>query len=218
MITLHYHPGNASFAPHVLLQELGVPFELQLVDRAQHAHKSPAYLQLNPNGLIPVLLDGSLVLYETAAICLHLVDTHPAAQLAPASGTAERATFYKWLMWMTNSLQATLIHYFYPDRMVAPGNAAGAAEVQAQARAKVGAYLEQIDAHLAAAATDGPWFLGRNYSVLDVYAFMLCRWTRGFNTRPARDFVHISQHMARVAQRPAVQRVVATEQLPLPLY
>jgi glutathione S-transferase len=70
--------------PHLLLRELGVPFELQRVDRTQNAHKSPAYLKLNPNGLIPVLVDGELVLYETPAIVLHRVDTHPQAGLAPA--------------------------------------------------------------------------------------------------------------------------------------
>jgi glutathione S-transferase len=66
MIRLHYYPGNASFTPHVLLHELGVPFERVLVDRNQGAHKSPAYLKLNPNGLIPVLEDDGLVLYERA--------------------------------------------------------------------------------------------------------------------------------------------------------
>ena len=62
MITLHYFPGNASMAPHVLLHELGVPFQLQQVDRGANAHKSPEYLKLNPNGQIPVLVDGDLVL------------------------------------------------------------------------------------------------------------------------------------------------------------
>ena len=77
MLPLHYYPGNASMVPHILLHELKLPFELKLVDRTKSAHKSPDYLKLNPNGLIPVLQDGALVLYETAAICLHLVDTHP---------------------------------------------------------------------------------------------------------------------------------------------
>src|SRR5512147_2099139 len=107
MFTLHYFPGNASLIPHLLLEELGLPFELALVDRGHQAHKSPAYLKLNPNGLIPVLVesgraDGELVLYETAAICLHLLDTRPDCGLAPAQGTAARAHFYKWLMWLTN--------------------------------------------------------------------------------------------------------------------
>ena len=63
--------------PHILLEEIGAPYERVHVDRAANAHKAPAYLQLNPNGLIPVLVDGDLVLYETAAIALHLCDTHP---------------------------------------------------------------------------------------------------------------------------------------------
>src|SRR5512141_469552 len=110
---LFHDPGTAAMVPHILLEELGVPFELVPVARADRAHQRPEYLRLNPNGLIPVLVDGDLVLYETAAIALHLCDTHPQAQLAPPVGSAQRAHFYKWLVWCTNTLQATLIVYFY---------------------------------------------------------------------------------------------------------
>ena len=127
MLTLHYYPGNASMTPHIVLEELGVPYQRVLVDRTQDAHRQPAYLKLNPNGQIPVLTDGDLVLYETAAICLHLCDTHPQAQLAPPLGTAARAHFYKWLAWLTNTMQATLMIYFYPERWVPAGDVAGAA-------------------------------------------------------------------------------------------
>jgi glutathione S-transferase len=214
MITLHYYPGNASLTPHMLLRELGVDFELQLVDRTRGEHKSPAYLKLNPNGLIPVLVDGDLVLYETAAIVLHLVDTHPAAGLAPALGTAQRAHFYKWLVWLTNTVQATLIHYFYPERMVDEGNSTGAAQVQAHAAKRVGECLTQIDDQLA--ASGGPWLLGEPYSAVDIYAFMLCRWTRGFATRPARDHSHIGPYLQRMLARPAVRQTLAAEKLPEP--
>jgi glutathione S-transferase len=173
--------------------------------------------QANPNGLIPVLVDGDLVLYETAAICLHLADRFPAAALAPATlGSAERAHFYKWLCWLTNTLQAMLIHYFYPERLVDDGDAGAAAQVKAQAQAKIGAMLEQIDAELA--LHGGPWLLGDHYSAVDPYAFMLCRWTRGFDARPARDYRHIAPFLQRVAERPAVQRVCADEGLGAPLY
>ena len=84
MRQLHYFPGNASMAPHILLREIGEPFELVLVDREHDSHKSAAYLRLNPNGLIPVFVDGDLVLYESAAICLHLADSAPQAGLIPA--------------------------------------------------------------------------------------------------------------------------------------
>ena len=213
MIRLHYFPGNASLIPHLLLEELGEKFELLYVDRAASAQKSPGYLKLNPNGLIPVFEDGSLVLYETAAICLHLADTHPAARLAPAVGTAERAHFYKWLAWMTNTLQAALILYFYPERWMNEGNAAGAAELKAHAEAKIGAMLDQLEAQFAAHGKD--WFLGADYGALDAYAFTLCRWTRGF-ARPARSLPRLGPYLERMLARPAVQRAIATEKLATP--
>ncbi len=214
MIRLHYFPGNASMTPHILLEELGLPFELAYVDRAALAHKAPAYLVLNPNGLIPVFVEGDLVLYETAAIVLHLADTHPAAGLAPALGTPERAQLYKWLAWMTNTLQAALIIYFYPERWVNEGDAAAAAQVKAHAEAKVNGLLAQIDAQLASHGKD--WFLGGQYSVLDPYAFMLSRWTRGF-PRPARSLAWLGPYLGRILARPAVQRVIATEKLAAPI-
>ena len=222
MLQLHYFPGNASLTPHMLLEELGVPYELKLVDRTQGAHKRPDYLRLNPNGLIPVLVEssaaglggGDLVLYETAAICLHLVDAHPQAGLAPALGTAARAHFYKWLVWLTNTLQAMLIHYFYGERMVDPANAAAAAQVKAHAEAKVGALLDQLDAELARHGQ--PWLLGERFSVVDLYALMLCRWTRGFD-RPARSLPQLGPYLQRVLARPAVLRAFAQEGLAAPL-
>ena len=214
MIRLYHYPGNASLAPHMLLEELGVPFELALVDRANAAHKSPAYLKLNPNGLIPVLVDGDLVLYETAAICMHLADMHPQAGLAPLPGTAERAHFYKWFVWCTNTLQAMLIHYFYGERMVDEGNAAAAAQVKAHAEARIGGMLDQLDAQLASHGQ--PWLLGATYRAVDPFALLLCRWTRGF-ARPARSLPHLGPYLQRVLARPAVQRAFATEKLQPPL-
>ena len=213
MIQLHYAPGNASMTPHLLLEELGVPFELKVVDRANNAHKSPEYLKLNPNGLIPVLVDGDLVLYETAAIVLHLVDTHPAAGLAPALGTAERAHFYKWLVWLAASLQSQMPIYFYTDRYVAPGNTAGAAEVKAATEQRIAALIDQIDAQLA--SHGGPWLLGERFSALDPYALMLCRWTRSASC-PARALPHVGPFLQRVLARPATQRVLVTEGLTAP--
>jgi glutathione S-transferase len=213
MIQLHYFPGNASMAPHMLLEELGVSFELKFVDRAAAAHKSPAYLKLNPNGLIPVFIDGDLVLYETAAILLHLADTHPQAALAPAPGTPQRSHYYKWMAWMTNTVQASLIIYFYPERWVDEGNAAAAAQIKAHAEAKVGGLLDQMEAQLG--AHGGDWFLGAQFSALDPFALLMCRWTRGF-ARPARSLPRLGAYLERMLARPAVQRVIASEKLAAP--
>jgi glutathione S-transferase len=214
LIHLHYFPSNASFAPHILLEELGIPFQLDLVKRDEGALSSPEYLAMNPNGLIPVLVDGDTVLYETATILLHLADTHPASLLAPRMASAERAQFYKWLIWLTNTLQPALIAYFYPQRWVAEGNIDGAAQVKAAAETRIGALLDQLEAQLA--QHSGPWLLGADYSAADPLALTLCRWTRGF-ARPARSLPQLSAYLHRMLARPAVQRAVATEALPLPL-
>ena len=205
-------------APHILLEELGLPFEKVPVDTAQGAHRSEAYRRLNPNGLVPTLVDGELVLYESAAICLHLCDTHPAAGLAPAPGTVERAHFYKWLVWLTNTLQATLIVYFYPERWMDEGNSAGAAELKSHAEARVGAMLDQLDAELARlqAMHPAPWLLGGTFSAVDIYALMLCRWTRNFASPPARARHYLGPYLQRVLTRPAVVRAFLAEELAQP--
>ena len=218
MPTLHYHPGNASLIAHIVLEEIGAPFALEFVDREQAAHKSKAYLALNPNGLIPVLVDDArgnggapLVLYETAAICMHLADLHPAVALLPPLATVERAHAYKWIVWLANTLQPALVIYFYPERWA--DDDAGAVTIRAKAEAKIAPMLDQLDAELA--RHHQPWLLGERYSVADAYAFVLCRWTRGF-ARPARSLAHLRPWLERVGARPAVQRAFATEQLAAP--
>ncbi len=214
MMHLHYYPSTAAMVPHILLEEIGAPFERVLVDRPGNAHKAPEYLRLNPNGLLPVLVDDGHVVYETAAIVLHLCDTHPQAGLAPAIGTWERAHFYQWLMWLTNTLQASLIVYFYPERWVNEGHAEGAAEVKANAERKIGGLLDMLDAELARHGQD--WFGGAQFSALDPYVFTLCRWTRNFKSPPARDRRLLGAYLKRVLARPAVQRVIAFEKLAPP--
>jgi glutathione S-transferase len=213
MLTLHYHPGNASMTPHVLLEEIGAPYELAFVDRQSGAHRSPEYLKLNPNGLIPVLRDGDLVLYETAAICLHLADTHAASQLAPTLATAARAHFYQWLAWLSATLQPTLMLHFYPERWVDANDAPAVAKVKARAQARAGDLLDILDAQVA--SSGGPWVLGDAYTAVDPYAFMLCRWTRGF-ARPARERTHLAPYLARMLARPAVIRALTQEGLGKP--
>ena len=220
MLQLHYFPSNASITPHILLEEMGLPYELKLVDRTNNAQKSLEYLKLNPNGLIPVLIVDDVVLYETAAICLHLTDTHPEMGFAPAVGTEERAQFYKWLMWLTNTLQPAIIMYFYTDRYTTSTDAAVIAQIKAKTQERIGAMLKQLDDHLS--ANGGPWMMGEKFSVLDIYAFMLGRWTRAFEGAPpaiqaARTWPQLGPFMHRMLARPSVQRVVEQEGLQDPV-
>ena len=83
----------------------------------------------------------------------------------------------------------------------------------AQAQSRVGTMLDQLDAQLA--DSGGPWLLGERYGIADPYAFVLCRWTRGF-ARPARSLPHIGPYLQRMLARPAVQRALAAEKLAAP--
>jgi glutathione S-transferase len=145
---------------------------------------------------------------------LHLCDTHPRAALAPPQGSWARAHFYQWLMWLTNTLQAGLMVYFYPERWLDEGNAAGVSELKDHAERRIGELLDMLEAELARHGQT--WFGGADYGALDAYVFTLCRWTRNFSARPARERRLLGPYLQRVLARPAVQRVLAAEELSPP--
>ena len=210
MYALYYFPGNASLLPHMMLREIGAEFELRLVDRAQNAQKSAAYLKLNPNGRIPVLVDGDLVLFETAAIALHLCDKHPEARLAPPVGSPERSLFYRWLVHLTNTPQAEYRSWFYPHEHVA--DEAAAPSVKEAAGRRLDAMFDVIANQLGA----GPWLLGERFSAADLYLFMLIRWGRGM-PRPPRTLPPLGRLAERVLARPAVKATIEAEGLQAPI-
>jgi glutathione S-transferase len=211
-LTLHWFPGNASLVVHVLLEEMGTPYELALVDRKANAQKSAAYLALNPAGRIPVLTDGDLVIFETAAIVMHLCDTRGGDGLVPRVGTSERARFYQWLMYLTNTVQAEAHPYFYPDEHAT--DAAGAAQVKRKAEERWTEMFALLDRELAAR---GPWLLGERFSALDPYLAMLVRWGR-FLKSPPRTLPHVGRLAQSVANRPSWQRAMQQEGLSEPYF
>jgi glutathione S-transferase len=206
MYGLHYYPANANAAPHMLLEEIGAQYELLLVDRAVHGQKSKEYLKINPMGRIPTLVDRDIVLFEAAAIVLHLVDAHPDAGLAPKVGTPERAKFYQWLTFLTNSLQEELMIYQYPERL-AGDDAAATAIVKRGAEARASAFLDVIDDHLKA---NGPLFLGDKLSAVDFYLVMLSRWARPMG-KPPRSRPSIAKLLDKVTSLPSVRRAYERE-------
>ena len=184
MLQLHYFPGNASLIPHLVLEELGVPFELQYVDRAVAAHKSADYLALNPNGLIPVLVDSSrarrrpLVLYETAAICLHLADTHPHAGLMPPLGSGRARPGLQVARLADQHRAGDADHLLLPralGRRMRPARRRS----RRTPRPRSARLLDQLDARVRA-RTAGRGCSASASASVDPYAFVLCRWTRGF--------------------------------------
>jgi len=211
MLALYYYPGNASLLPHMMMREIGVPFEMRLVDRRKNAQKSAQYLKLNPNGRIPVLVDGDLVLFETVAIALHLVDKFPQAGLAPEVGTEERAEFYKWMVHLTNTPQAEYRAWFYPHEHVSDETAVPAARKAAEQR------LYRMFDVISEQLGDRTWLLGNRFSAADLFLFMLMRWGRGM-PRPPRMLSNLNELGERVLARPAVQEALKVEEIQPPFF
>lgn len=112
-LRLHYAPDNASLCVRIALEHLGLPYQTTLVNRSLAAQKDPAYLAMNPNGLIPVLETPDGPLFETAAILLWLGDQHPGTMM-PACDDPARGPALTWLFWLANTLHPALRMLFYP--------------------------------------------------------------------------------------------------------
>lgn len=217
---LHGAPDSANIVIHLILEQLQTDYELVWVDRSTQQHRSEAFRQtLNPQGLIPVLQDGELTIFETAAIALYLADKHQ--QLAPAqTDTAARAQFMQWLFFLSNTLHADLRVQFYPHRHVADPQAIPA--LLTQTRQRVLGHLQLLEDHLA--RQSGDWFMGAELSILDFYLAALCRWAtlypRGDALAPEQlaALPEISAILARLQQFSAVAAVLPEHKITLPCF
>jgi glutathione S-transferase len=186
-------------APHAALAEIGVEYELIRIEREQ-AQTDPAYLALNPLGVVPTLVEGELVLTESAAILLHLADRYPEARLAPE----DRTQFYRWLVFLTNTVQTTMLRFFYPERY----GATGVGELAAAEAARHFALLDR-------ALEDRDWLAGDHRTAADLFLFMVTRWGRRL-APPAWEQPHLRAHFARTSRLPGVHQMITEQGLDLP--
>lgn len=212
MYRLHFAPGYSSMAPHMVLRLIGCPFECIPVDLAHGENQGTSFLALNPLGRIPVLQDGTLVLTEAAAICLHLADKHPGAGLVPPLGSAQRADVYRWLFYLSNTLQAEMFCWFYPERHAV--DPAAVDSVKAHAETRIAGMFDHLALHLSKGS---PYLCGKDLSVADPFLLMLAYWALDMQ-RPARAVPHLGRYLGRLAQLPAVTATFQAEGLAQPWF
>ena len=205
-MTLYGSPSTASLVVHWLLIELDIPHTLHMLDFDRNEQKSPEYLKLNPAGRVPALVTDGQVLTEAAAIVMHLADSHPEAQLAPALGSQQRARYYRWMFFMANTLQPAYRAWFYATEPAGEGNADA---VKEQARKQLEDAWQAVADHLQA---NGPYLLGEEISAADFMLTMLMRWSRNM-PRPSDTWPVLKAFADRMKARPAFREVYAREGL-----
>jgi glutathione S-transferase len=189
-------------APHAALAEIGVDYRLVEIGRDE-AQSDEKYRALNPLGVVPTLLDEEqgLVLPESAAILLYLGDRYPESQLAPA----DRADYYRWLVFLTNTAQTAMVRWFYPERY-GDGD-----EVTAAAARDAGEAFDVLDRALAGRT----WLAADHRTGADLFLFMVTRWARRLE-HPAWDRPNLRAHFLATLALPGVRRMLAEQGLDLP--
>ena len=184
MLTFYFTPGSSSMAPHIALQEIGVPYESRPISLAKKKNREPAYLALNPEGKVPLLLINGTPLTEVAAILIFLARRFPEAELLPMSDIIAGAQAISWM-----SFIASTIH---------PARRQGVErwkETLVLADRKLG---------------KREWVLER-YSIADIHLFRLY-WRFVFDGHSEPEmFPNLAAHYDRMMARPAVQRTIEIE-------
>jgi glutathione S-transferase len=205
---LYHAPMTAAMVVHWLLIELDLPHRLEALDLDKGEQKSPAYLKLNPAGVVPTLVIGDQVIREAAAISMHLGDLCPQRGLAPPVGTPARAQYYQWMFFMANTLQPAYRAWFYPTE---PAGTANVEAARAEARGRIETAWEQVAAHLEAQG-GGPYMLGADLSIVDFMTTMLMRWSRNM-PKPVDRWPALHAYARRMKALPSWQEMYRREGL-----
>jgi len=195
-LKLHHAAPSRSSTVLWMLEELGEPYELHVLDLKKGEQRQPAYLAINPMGKVPALEHDGALITEVGAICTYLADAYPKAGLAPAIGDPLRGPYLRWMFFQGNCLEPALI-----DRALKrePGTPS------MMPYGDVDTTVETV----ARAVARGPWALGDRFTALDVYLGSAIRWTLHFGILPERP--EFTSYVARLGERPALQRATAKD-------
>lgn len=198
---LYFGRASCSLAPHILLHEIGKPFDSEQVDLRNKTTKSGKdFREISPKGYVPLLqLDNGEILSEAAVILQYLADQSPEKNLAPKIGTMDRYRFLEWLNYI-----ATELHKGFGPLW----NAEMPEAVKEMTRQKLLTRLGFVDAHLAGRT----YLMGDQYTAADAYLFTVTSWA-GFLKFDISQFKNLAAYMSRMNERPGTLEALKAEGL-----
>ena len=179
MYKLYGALGGASLAPHCVLEKSGLPYEFIKVNISTDTERDPEYLKLNPHGRIPTLVFDDQVIIESAAISIYLADKHSHTQLSPPLDHPDRASYIQWMVYITNTLQETMVLKLYTYKYTDDPNCSD--QVTSRASSKLNTIISFIEKSLG--RTEGPFLLGSGLSTADIHLHMLTAWDPSIKDR-----------------------------------
>jgi glutathione S-transferase len=192
-IVFYHSPQSRSGGTLVLLEALGAPYELRLLDTRAGESRRPEYLAVNPLGKVPAILDGDALVTEQCAIYIHLADRFPEAGLAPALGDPLRGPYLRWIVFYGSSFEPAMV-----DRAMKRDPAPQAMSPYSD----YDSVLKVINDQLA----KGPYLLGERFSAADLLWGGALRWMTLFKLVP--ETPGITDYVKRVTSRPAFAKAL----------
>lgn len=195
-ITLFYSPQTRATGARVLLEELGVPYDLHVLNMRIGEQRQPAYLAINPMGKVPAIRHGETLVTEQAAIYLYLADLFPEKGLAPALDDPDRGAYLRWMVFYGNCFEPAVVDH-YLKREPADSN-----------NTPYSSYDDMLDT-LEGALKKGPYLLGDRMTAADLLWGVALNWTIMFGIVPDRPVFRA--YMERISNREVYQRVGAED-------
>ncbi len=191
-IKFYMNPMSRSRMVHWMLEEVGAPYEIKLLNFKTKEHKSPDFLAINPMGKVPTIVHNNVVITETPAICAYLADQFPLAKLAPPLESAERGTYLRWFFFAAGCLEPAVI-----DKMLSRPSG------DRPSALAYGSFEDMLKG-LEHALAPGPYILGEQFSAVDLY--VSSQIVFGFMTKQLPHNSIFDDYVTRCTKRPACER------------
>jgi len=196
-LTLYHAAPSRSSIVHWMLEEVGEPYEVHLLNLQRGDTRAADYLAVNPMGKVPAIRHGDVVVTETAAICAYLADEFPKAGLNVPVGDPRRGPYLKWLFFSPGCIEPAMLDRAFPRKEPPP-----------QAALAYGSYETVLDV-VADAVRKGPYLLGDRFTAADVVIGSVLRYGMMFKLLPERP--EFTGYTGRLAARPAFARATAKD-------
>jgi glutathione S-transferase len=199
---LYYFPGSCALAGHIVLEWIGAPYEAVRMSSADV--KTPQYLALNPEGVVPLLVDGDFTLAQNVAILSYLAERYPEARLLGDGTPRGRAQVLRWLALLNSDVHPAFKPIFVPARFLPQPKLARA--LADAAAVNVRRYFALLDKRL-----EGRRWLVDQKSIADPYLFVMLRWAIRLDIG-LDGFTNLSQFAARMEADPSVRSAITAEE------